>query len=234
MYRHNWDLPIFGINNFDVYLYFEADYFDEVKEIGNWILGRKADSYIAVYRHCLATLNGKRACDVSDGQTWAVVVGNSDTHANFEAFSDVIEDAQYEQRWYFDWQNFGWVYYGSIQVDGKSINHAWKGNILSGPNNNGGRAPGDENGRQFLEEENAINIYPNPASDYFMMDLSKYEKNLISFSVYDINGKQVYQGNKNEDAKLYVIPTAEWATGVYSIIVESEQAIDVKRLVVKH
>jgi hypothetical protein len=232
MYRHNWDLPIFGIDNFNVNLYFETDYFDEVKEIGNWQLGRKADSYIAVRRHCMQVQNGIQLCDVSDGQTWAVVVGNSDTHGNFSAFSDVVEAAQYEQRWYFDWQNFGWVYYGSIQVDGKSINHAWQGNVLSGPTES--RREGDENGRKLMEEDAAIQVYPNPATDYFMLDISKYEQKMVSFSVYDANGKLVYQENEQSDNQLYSVPTGSWPSGVYSIIVEGQEDINVKRLIVNH
>ena len=232
MYRHNWDLPIFGIDNFDVFLYFKDEDYDEVVEMDNWILGRKDENYVAVYRHCIDEINGIRACNVSDGQTWAIVVGNNHIHNNFGQFQDIIAAAKYESRWYFDWQNFKWVYYGRIKVDGQDIHHAWKGSILSAPNS--ARLGGDLNGGRLALESNQILVYPNPVTDQFSIDLRLYEQVPTELSVYNIEGKEVYRQNNPDITQPTLITTTGWAEGIYSVIVNINGEYDVKRVVVKH
>ncbi|MEZ5009459.1 MAG: T9SS type A sorting domain-containing protein [Chitinophagales bacterium] len=231
MYRHNWDLPVFGINNFDVFLYFQEEEYDEVKEMDNWILGRKGENYVAVRRHCINDINGIRACDVEDGQTWAIVAGNDHLHNNFGQFQDVIAASQYESRWYFDWQNFKWVYFGRIKVDGQDIKYAWKGSILSQPNNTSLR---DEQGDRLSLETEKIKVYPNPVTDQFSIDFSSYEKAPKELTVYNVEGKQVFYKANLDRTTPTTISTLEWAQGAYSVVINNGESLDVKRVVVKH
>lgn len=55
-------------------------------ESGNWILGREGSGYVAVRRNCTSEINGVRACTNPDGQTWVIMVGNSDMYGSFDAF----------------------------------------------------------------------------------------------------------------------------------------------------
>ncbi len=232
MYRANWDLPIFGYDDFDIWTNFPKEEFDEIREFDNWVLGRVAESYVALKKHCEGTINGVDACDDQDGQTWAIVVGNEETHTSFNHFADIIGEATYEERWYFKWRTFEWVYYGHINVDGKDIDHHWKGNILSGPSN-GNRETLPERAFQ-LEAEN-IHIFPNPAKDYFSLDLRSYEGETRSISVINMAGQIVYSEYLvNQDSYFKSIPTLNWSNGVYTVIIENtDGTANIKRLIVQ-
>ncbi len=52
MYRHNWDLAIWGYDNYDVALFWQDEKYDEVRTFDNWLLGRIGESYVAVKKHC--------------------------------------------------------------------------------------------------------------------------------------------------------------------------------------
>eukprot|EP00808_Paulinella_micropora_P011244 g77315.t1 len=60
---------------------------------GLWLIGAEGDSYIAVYRGCLDIHNGLHSCGGSE-QTWASVVGHSDTHGSFSNFTSMIMAAR--------------------------------------------------------------------------------------------------------------------------------------------
>ncbi|CAM2011346.1 hypothetical protein [Acanthopleuribacter pedis] len=125
MYQPNVDLPIFGIDDLDVALYWPEDRFDETRAFGNWVLGREGDGYVAVYKHCNAVINGHFACDDERGQTWAVVVGNNQSHGDFDAFETVIRAGSVREQWRWDWRKFTFNYVARVQVDGKTIEKTW-------------------------------------------------------------------------------------------------------------
>lgn len=234
MYRANWDLPIFGYDNFNVFLQWKPDRFDEVDEFDNWVVARKDDSYIAVRKHCADMINGFMACDDQDGQTWAFVVGNDVMHGNFGNFKDIIQAADYEERWYFKWQTFEWVYYGKINVDGKLIDYHWKGNVLSGPSNNGNRI---ENGRIVGMQEEAMNIkvYPNPASAQTTIDLRDLAAPARSISVMNMKGGMMFE-KEIQSSSLYIEhDVSSFENGVYTILIEMEDGSKlIKRMLVQH
>jgi len=79
--------------------------------------------------------------DGSNKQTWAVIVGNSETHGSFEDFKQVIRNSNCEastERWVekviftiplIDVDVTGWVlefgYAQTLRIDGKTIETSW-------------------------------------------------------------------------------------------------------------
>jgi len=93
---------------------------------GTWILGRKGESYIAVYRPC-----GDRremswySCGGAAGrQVWAMVVSDATKHTSFEAFASVIEGAKVEESVSFRLFQRN-KYEATVSVDGKTLHHEW-------------------------------------------------------------------------------------------------------------
>jgi hypothetical protein len=117
-------------------LFFPEDRFDEVRKDGNWILGRKNESYIGVYRpggetrnDCSLYGNGTHYdpyyCSDPAGsggrsQSWAVVVGNSATHSSFTNFAQIVGTGQVSQRTSFSLLR-GVQHEMVLSVDGKEL-----------------------------------------------------------------------------------------------------------------
>jgi len=233
MYKPNWDLPIWGYGNKEVALKWQSDVFEEERAFDNWQLGRIDDSYIAVKKHCDEYINGIPACPDKDGQTWAIIVGNESLHGSFDDFEAMVGEAFYEERWYFNWQKFKWVYYGHIIADGKDIDHHWLGNFWDDPSNPNGFTGADP-GRLGQFESNQINLFPNPASEYFTLDLHAYDKTVRSISVLNISGQEMYQRSYSDDPLFYeVIKVEEWQQGIYTLVIQNENgSSEVKRLII--
>lgn len=117
-----------------VILYFPVDRFDEVIERENWVIGRRVDSYIAVWRDD----DKRHTCDEDElicdeywysngdlrfkASNWAVVVGDSNTHSSFSNFVSIVAEGSVTEEFPFpflDW--FGFKYKTRVKVDGKDI-----------------------------------------------------------------------------------------------------------------
>jgi hypothetical protein len=112
------------LNKYDtsVSLYWPKERFDESIEWNRWILGRKGDSYIAVYRYGTDLKNGFYYSNANRGrQVWAVVVGNKATHQSFANFTSIVKKASVTESFDFDWGEFRKVYCTGLDVDGKSF-----------------------------------------------------------------------------------------------------------------
>lgn len=230
MYRHEKGLELFGIKNdkLDVELHFNTDKYDEVRYSGNWILGREGDSYVAVRRECTSTINGVMACDNPDGQTWVFMVGNADMYGSFDNFQSKIDQSQFTEKWYFNLPTLQWVYYSKIVIDGKTLEYAWYGDILSGPT----KVTGVQNIRDLSHE---FSIYPNPANSQLNIDLSAFGSKAIQLRAIDVEGRVVYEDNLNTGhAALLTIPTDKWADGMYILTAESSEARAVQKVLIKH
>jgi len=153
MYKRNSPINLLFSKN-DVALYWPEDRFDEVLSVqmndnsvgngedgllhwilrlifgspktGSWILGRRGDSYVAVYRPCGdQTEMGWYACGAyTDTQLWASVVSDSTKHGSFEAFAAVIQESVVEESSRFRLFQSSF-YSATIKVDGKTISHEW-------------------------------------------------------------------------------------------------------------
>jgi hypothetical protein len=119
------DSPL-AVEDFEVALRWPTDFQGEM-EIGNWILGRETDGnksgYVAVYRHCMDSIEGIPACR-DEHQTWAVVVGNSAMYTSFENFAAKIAQAKYNTSYGWSWSEFRNVFHGEIEFEGIKITHS--------------------------------------------------------------------------------------------------------------
>jgi len=223
MYRANKDLLLFGFDNFDVALYWQEEDFDQVRRSGNWIIAREAENYIAVRKHCNQTINGYEACNDQDGQTWAVVVGNDQTHGTFNQFQDVIEASTYEERWIYNWVNGGYTYHGEINVDGKRIYHRWAEGAF--------KTAFTEKETIELETENII-VYPNPASDQFEIKTNEDFGQINKISVVNNIGQVVYENTYEDSLSTIVVNSDHWKSGVYFMSVNSGKRIKTFQIVI--
>ncbi|MEZ5024764.1 MAG: T9SS type A sorting domain-containing protein [Chitinophagales bacterium] len=103
---------------------------------------------------------------------------------------------------------------------------------MSQPNNSSLR---DEQGDRLSLETEKIKVYPNPVTDQFSIDFSLYEKAPQELTVYNVEGKQVFYNANLDRSSPTTISTLEWAQGVYSVVINNGESLDVKKVVVvKH
>ena len=233
MYRPNFDLPVWGYDQTDVALHFQEAAYDEVRSFDNWLLGQIDDSYVAVKKHCDEIVNGVSACTEDDGQTWAIVVGNKEIHGSFENFESIIQASSYEERWYFDWTNFKWVYYGHINVDGKDIDYNWKGHWLDGPNSFEERIE-TEKQHTIQEESSDYSIYPNPSQGEITLSSKKSSENIHSVSIVNMSGQEVFEINSNNPTSSLNLNLDHLTPGFYTLIIKNNtEKLAVKRLIIQ-
>jgi hypothetical protein len=162
-----------------------------------------------------------------------MIVGNEEMHGSFDDFEAMVSEAVYEERWYFNWQKLKWVYYGHINADGKDIDHHWLGNLWDAPDNPNGRET-ETNGRYGQLETERVSLFPNPAKEFFTVDLHAYDQSIRSIYVLNISGQKVFEKTVSEDHPPYeIIQTAEWQHGTYTLVIENtDGSMNVKRLIV--
>lgn len=191
-----------------------------------WLLGREGDSYVGLRRHCIDYINGQPACKVTDGQAWAVVVGNSDMYGSFDQFEEVLEAANYDARWYYSIRRKKWVFYGMINVDGIRIDHEWVG--VAAPNGNQGTIQWRESATEATVPE--FSLYPNPSRDMVQVDLRAFEGKPTAIKVMNMQGQQVlYRPATQAVESIY---TGHWPAGIYVVSIESDGRVQTTRLVV--
>lgn len=129
------DLPDIALPT-QVSLRFPVDEFDEVVENDRWLMGRRGESYIGVWRHSTNQheLGSNFFSDPQDSyrsQAWATVVGTKQTHGSFASFRASVQNATVNEsrQGFFDWLLrllFGWLlgpwkYEVSLEVDGTFV-----------------------------------------------------------------------------------------------------------------
>lgn len=77
----------------------------------------------------------------------------------------------------------------------------------------------------------SINLFPNPASNHFTIDLSSNNKK-VEVAITDITGKIIYQKASDLENRIEV-NTSEFADGIYFVQIQAAGFIGTKRLVVK-
>ena len=227
MYRPEKGLALFGYKDdkLDVELHWKTANFDEVREDGNWLLGREGNGYVAVRRNCTGIINGVQACDNPDGQTWIYMVGNSDMYGSFDAFEQKIIQSQFETRWYFNLPTLQWVYYSKIVIDGKTVEYAWNGDIFSGPTRTTGI-------RNSMTDNTKIAIYPNPTKDNFSIDFSILKQASI-LRIFNTIGEEIYTEEIAASTTIKDINTSNWTNGIYIIEVETKEGVNTQKLLIE-
>ncbi|WP_298772978.1 hypothetical protein [uncultured Shewanella sp.] len=110
-----------------VNVYWPESEFDEWQQEGRWLVGRKGNSYVAMFRDCTDKNNGIYSCKGDRGrQMWGSYVGNVQTHGSYSAFVDVIRASSYKESYTWNWKEWQFQYYGRISVGDKSLSYTWK------------------------------------------------------------------------------------------------------------
>jgi len=79
--------------------YFPKTRFDEVREEGQWVVGRKGDGYVALYSENPVVWSEENDYElIAEGETnvWIVEMGSTDENGSFDAFAEAIVAAAVE------------------------------------------------------------------------------------------------------------------------------------------
>jgi Secretion system C-terminal sorting domain len=224
MYRPDWGLKALGFSDPEVSLYFIDSVYDEVRNDSSWLLGRQGNGYVAVRRGCMQIINTLRACTEPNGQTWVIMVGDSDMYGSFDNFQAVVDSSKYQEGWTLDSATNVWTYSAQIVIDGMTIGYDWVGDstlvneYTSVQNISAGKT--------------TFRVFPNPVSNMVNIDLSGLTDAALALKVTNVVGQEIYSENlANSNAGLKAINTAGWASGVYLISVETANGLVSKMLV---
>jgi hypothetical protein len=185
-----------------------------------WLLGRQANQYVAVRRHCLDSINNVAACYMDKGQTWVIIVGDSAMYGTFTQFQAKVDQATYQERWYLDTvaQPNQFVYYSKINFDTTSIEYAWGVDSVT------------TTGVNEIAANDALKIYPNPSSDKLNIDLSAIQNQQATIQVSNMFGQLIYSEkvmlSTSNNKTIYV---SDWPSGTYTIAVETAENKYVKQ-----
>ncbi|MEX0811306.1 MAG: T9SS type A sorting domain-containing protein [Chitinophagales bacterium] len=208
MYRGEEKPSLFGNTIGSVSLHWFENDFDEITTNGLWLLGRVNSSYVAVKRHCEDKDMGLYACHQRDGQSWAVIVGNDSMYGSFSNFQAIVDQAAFEENWYFDESTSEWVYYASIEFDNKTISHEW-------------RNPERYTSIKDIEVKDVdFQVYPNPAQNQVNIDLSGMHSQNLRLSVSNMLGQTIYRENNIGTNQSKTLDVTDWSEGVYFISIE--------------
>lgn len=212
MYRPEVTPALIGVSfqNKDVALHFKAQDFDEVRNDSSWLIGRQGTGYVAVRRNCLDTISNVAACNTIDGQSWVIMVGDSDMYGSFNNFETVIQQSQFETKWYFDTLTNEVVYYSKIVVDSTTVEYAW------------GIDTSTSTGiKDVYVNSQEFKLFPNPANAIVNLDLSAFENQPVTIKVLNMLGQEVYQDKTLNRAA--TIKTENWSEGIYLVSIETSQ-----------
>lgn len=119
-------------------LFFPEDRFDEVVESNRWIMGRRDNNYVGIWRHSTE----HNSCDPATpscvpyfssdpqrnrrAQSWAAVVGNDETYGSFAEFQSRVSSGQVTEQLPDLWWSiitflFGFTYQSTLIVDGTTL-----------------------------------------------------------------------------------------------------------------
>ena len=218
MYRPESKLPILSYSNPEVSLFWKDADFSQTVEDSLWLLGRVDESYVAVRRYCIDTMNGIRMCPVAEGQSWVIMVGDSSMYGSFSNFQNVVHQSQFEDQWYYDSAGAQYVYYAKIEVDTISIDYAW------GVDSVVNSAINDLSDAVF-------GLYPNPTNGMVTVDVSNIQSSKLTIKVTDLVGREVYSAGRDMMVKTTYINTESWPAGTYVVTITTDSGRNTRRLI---
>ncbi len=204
----------------DVALHWKDADFDEVVSDSVWLLGRQAESYVAVRRSCIGEINTIRACPTNGGQTWVIMVGDSAMYGSFTNFQNIVHQSQFEERWYLDTVTSQYVYYSKIVMDTTTIDYAWGvDSIVSGI-------------KYLSNDDSQFSIFPNPSNDKVTLNLSGFINQPLTVKVMNMVGQEIYSEKVgNVLAAEKTINTENWSEGIYIVTIETAKSIFTRKLI---
>ncbi len=211
MYRPEPKPDFLNYNNPEVALrWIDAD-FDEIRNDSMWLLGRQAESFVGVRRSCVGEINGARACDIPNGQAWVIIVGDTGIYGSFDNFQSIIDNSQFEQKWYYDSLVSKWVFFAKIVIDSTTIEYAWAGDSMSTVGIN----------KEKIDNK-VINVFPNPSTDFVDIDFSSLINQSFTIDVTNLLGQKIYTENINTlSSGIKTLNTTNWNNGVYILSINT-------------
>jgi len=226
MYRPDINLPSLGYTHPEVSLHWIDTAYTEERNDSAWLLGRQGNGYVAVRRGCIDSVNGLRACEMKNGQTWIIMVGDSTLYGSFDNFQNVIDSSRFSESWIYDSTTGLWTYQAQITIDTITISHAWAGDsTLVGP------TTGVQN---ITNPVSAFNVFPNPAKNSISVDLSSFDGQALTLKVINMLGQELYRESESSAGSgLKTINISGWSDGTYLISVETGTSLVTQKLIKK-
>lgn len=81
-----------------------------------------------------------------------------------------------------------------------------------------------------IEEEDAINIYPNPASDEINIQINNLKENVLEVNIKSIDNKLIFS-NIPSNSKTIRIPVSKYQKGIYFIEIKTDKQVYYKKVV---
>lgn len=75
---------------------------------------------------------------------------------------------------------------------------------------------------QSLAAENRIEVYPNPAVEFIIIELSNSSLENVEFEMHSIIGNKIEISSENLSHNKYRIPVKDLASGYYFLVVKDE------------
>ena len=85
--------------------------------------------------------------------------------------------------------------------------------------------------QEYTMQHNSYSVYPNPASDFVTIDLSKLKQQVTKVSLVNMYGVEVYSTSNLQEGKLQ-LSTKNYNAGVYSVQVKTMNSILSKKLII--
>lgn len=209
MYRPEFKPALLPYHNPEVTLHFTDADFDEVRTDSLWVLGRQGSSYVAVRKHCAGEVDSLPGCYMDKGQAWVIVVGDSVLYGGFNHFESLIQQSQFQERWYVDTTTSQYVYYAGITIDTTTIGYAW------------GVDTALASGIKVLSAERTLKLFPNPAKDKVKVNLSAFAGSSVKITMLNTLGQVLYSEQVQVGTTAFKdIPLSNLPRGVYTVIAE--------------
>jgi Secretion system C-terminal sorting domain len=220
MYRPQPKSTLITQSNPTVSLHWMDADFTEVRNDSLWLLGRVENNYVGVRRSCVNQINGMWACEVPNGQSWVIIVGDSLMYGGFNNFQTMIDSSQFTEQWYYDSTTSQEVYFAKIIIDNDTIQYAW------GVDSTLSTGVAD-----LAINKTGLRIYPNPASCYVNIVLDNHVQQ-GNIDVYNMTGQIIYQGSIAENEM--ILKTNNWPEGLYAVKINTDSESLSKCFVVSH
>jgi hypothetical protein len=148
------------------------------------------------------------------------MVGDSDMYGSFNNFETLIQQSQFETKWYIDTVTNELVYYSKITVDTITVDYAW------------GVDTSTATAIKNIQTGNPkFGVFPNPANNVVNLDLSAFENQSVSIKILNMVGQEVYAEKMVTSSNNKTINTQSWAEGVYLISIEVGQQRYTQKLI---
>ena len=222
MYRPEPKSVLLGVSNPTVSLHWRNSDFSEIRNDGQWLLGRVDNNYVGVRRSCVGIINGLWACNITNppGQSWVIIVGDSAMYGSFNNFQTIADSAQFTENWHYDTATQQEIYYAKVVIDGKTLEHAW------------GRDSALSTGISDVKRDaSGLALYPNPANGNVNVSLENAPQN-GKIEVYNMVGELIYQSALN--SKTMSISTGQWSDGLYAVRVTTESGTISRSIAISH